>query len=182
MVWAKSKLVQEASMRGVAVYLRGVTLFVAGIVVGTILMQSGAAQEKRTGLRLNHVGIAVNDYDKALDFYTKVMGLKIAFKFPPSPDGKPTTTYFQISKDTFLEMAPASAQVPAGFTHMGIETSDIKSTISQLRATGAHVEDMRVSGPTKANLSNIYDPDHIRMELIELTPDSLHKKAEDSWK
>ena len=169
-------------MRGVAVYLRGVTLFVAGIVVGTILMQSGAAQEKRTPLRLNHVGIAVNDYDKALDFYTKVMGFKIAFRFPPSPDGKPTTTYFQISKDTFLEMAPASAQVPAGFTHMGIETSDIKSTITQLRGNGAHVEDMRVSGPTKANLSNIYDPDHIRMELIELTPDSLHKKAEDSWK
>src|ERR1700739_3003449 len=74
MVWAKSKLVQEASMRGVAVYLRGVTLFVAGIVVGTFLMQSGAAQAKRTGLRLNHVGIAVTDYDKAMDFYTKVMG------------------------------------------------------------------------------------------------------------
>jgi 4-hydroxyphenylpyruvate dioxygenase-like putative hemolysin len=110
------------------------------------------------------------------------MGYKVAFRFPPSADGKPTTTYFQISKDTFLEMAPASPQVPAGVTHMGIETSDIKSTIAQLRDTGAHVEDMRVSGPTKALLSNIYDPDKIRMELIELTPDSLHKKAEDSWK
>jgi catechol 2,3-dioxygenase-like lactoylglutathione lyase family enzyme len=170
-------------MRGVAVYLRGVTLFVAGIVVGTILMQPSAAQEnKRTGLRLNHVGIAVNDYDKSVDFYTKVMGYRIAFKFPPSPDGKPTTTYFQISKDTFLEMAPATDKVPAGFTHMGIETTDIKSTIAQLRATGAHVEDMRVSGPTKALLSNILDPSGIRAELIELTPDSLHKKAEDSWK
>jgi catechol 2,3-dioxygenase-like lactoylglutathione lyase family enzyme len=182
MVWAKSKLVQEASMRGVAVYLRGVTLFVAGIVVGSILMQSGAAQEKRTPLRLNHVGIAVNDYDKELEFYTKVMGFKVAFKFPPSPDGKPTTTYFQISKDTFLEMAPASPQVPVGITHMGIETPDAKATVMELRATGAHVEDVRVSGPTKANLSNIYSPDHIRLELIELTPDSLHKKAEDSWK
>jgi catechol 2,3-dioxygenase-like lactoylglutathione lyase family enzyme len=170
-------------MRGVAVYLRGVTLFVAGIVVGTILMQPSAAQEnKRTGLRLNHVGIAVNDYDKSVDFYTKVMGYRIAFKFPPSPDGKPTTTYFQISKDTFLEMAPATDKVPAGFTHMGIETTDIKSTIAQLRATGAHVEDMRVSGPTKALLSNVLDPSGIRAELIELTPDSLHKKAEDSWK
>ena len=170
-------------MRGVAVYLRGVTLFVAGIVVGTILMQPSAAQEnKRTGLRLNHVGIAVNDYDKAMDFYTKVMGFHIAFKFPPSADGKPTTTYFQINKDTFLEMAPASAQQPAGITHMGIETSDAKKTVMELRATGEHVEDVRVSGPTKANLSNIYDPDHIRLEIIELTPDSLHKKAEDSWK
>ncbi len=177
-------------MRGVGVYLRGVTLFVAGIVVGTVLMQprpsraqeNRSAQEKRTGLRLNHVGIAVNDYDASLNFYTKVMGYKIAFKFPPSPDGKPTTTYFQINKDTFLEMAPASAQVPAGVTHMGIETSDIKSTIAQLRAAGGTVEDMRVSGPTKALLSNIRDPNGIRMELIELTPDSLHKKAEDSWK
>ena len=169
-------------MREIAVYLRGLTLFVAGIVVGTLLMQPSAAQEKRTPLRLNHVGIAVSDYQKSFDFYTKVMGYHIAFKFPPNPDGKPTTTYFQISKDTFLEMAPASPQVPAGVTHMGIETSDMKSTIVQLRDTGAHVEDMRVSGPTKALLSNIYDPDHIRMELIELTPDSLHKKAEDSWK
>lgn len=170
-------------MRGVAVYLRGVTLFVAGLVVGTFLMQPSAAQEnKRPPLRLNHVGIAVNDYDKSVDFYTKVMGYRVAFKFPPSPDGKPTTTYFQISKDTFLEMAPATDKVPAGFTHMGIETSDIKGTIAQLRATGAHVEDMRVSGPTKALLSNILDPSGIRAELIELTPDSLHKKAEDSWK
>src|SRR5437016_603156 len=127
-------------MRGVGVYLRGVTLFVAGIVVGTVFMQPGAAQEKRTGLRLNHVGIAVKDYDASLNFYTKVMGYHIAFKFPPSPDGKPTTTYFQISKDTFLEMAPASDKVPAGVTHMGIETSDIKSTIAQLRAAGGTVD------------------------------------------
>src|SRR5580704_18902484 len=103
MVWAKSKLVQEGSMRGAAVYLRGVTLFVAGIVVGTILMQSGAAQEKRTPLRLNHVGIAVTDFQKSLDFYTKVMGFRVAFKFP-GPEGKPTTTFLQLNRDTFIEM------------------------------------------------------------------------------
>lgn len=169
-------------MREVGAYLRGITLFVAGIFVGTIMMQSSGAQEKRTPLRLNHVGIAVNDYQGSYDFYTKVMGFRVAFKFPPSPDGKPTTTYFQISKDTFLEMAPASAQQPAGITHMGIETPDANATVMQLRAAGAHVEDVRVSGPTKANLSNIYGPDRIRLEIIELTPDSLHKKAEDSWK
>src|SRR5260370_32615820 len=98
-------------------------------------MQSGAAQEKRTPLRLNHVGIAVTDYQQSFDFYTKVMGYKVAFRFPPSPDGKPTTTYFQISKDTFLEMAPASPQVPAGATPHGIETSHIKRTIPPLPDT-----------------------------------------------
>jgi len=169
-------------MRGLVVYLRGLTLFVAGIVVGTLLIQPGAAQENRgLGLRLNHVGIAVKNYDESLNFYTKVMGFKVAFRFP-SPDGKPTTTYFQINRDTFLEMAPASERVPAGITHMGIESQDIKKTIAQLRTTGATVEDFRVSGPTKALLSNVMDPNGIRMELIELTPDSLHKKAEESWK
>jgi len=65
---------------------------------------------------------------------------------------------------------------------MGIETPDVKKTIEQLRAAGGTVQDFRVSGPTKALLSNITDPNGIRLELIELTPDSLHKKAEESWK
>jgi len=169
-------------MRGIVVYLRGLTLFVAGIAVGTLLIQPGAAQEGPvTGLRLNHVGIAVKNYEESVNFYTKVMGFKVAFRFP-SPDGKPTTTYFQISRDTFLEMAPTSAQLPVGITHMGIETPDIKKTVEQLRAAGGTVQDFRVSGPTKALLSNITDPNGIRLELIELTPDSLHKKAEESWK
>ena len=168
-------------MRGIVVYLRGLTLFVAGIVVGTLLIQPGAAQEGGTGLRLNHVGIAVKNFDESFNFYTKVMGFKVAFRFP-GPADKPTTTYFQINRDTFLEMAPASAQLPVGITHMGIESPDVKKTITQLRAAGATLEDFRVSGPTKALLSNVMDPNGIRLELIELTPDSLQKKAEESWK
>jgi len=169
-------------MREIGIYLRGLTLFVAGIVVGTLSMQPISAQENRSaGLRLNHVGIAVKDFDQSLNFYTKVMGFRVAFRFP-SPDGKPTTTYFQINRDTFLEMAPASATVPAGITHIGIESPNVKSTITQLRQAGATVADFRVSGPTKALLSDTNDPNGIRLELIELTPDSLHKKAEESWK
>ncbi len=171
-------------MRKLIVYMRGAALFVAGIIVGTVLIQPGTAQQNtNTGLRLNHVGIAVKpeNFDKSLDFYTKVMGFRVAFRFP-SPDGKPTTTYFQINRDTFLEMAPASADLPEGITHMGIETGDLKTSIERLRAAHATLGDAHLSGPTKALLSNIMDPNGIRLELIELTPESLHKKAEESWK
>lgn len=172
-------------MRELVVYLRAVTIFLAGIVVGTLVVRPSAAQENgNPGLRLNHVGIAVKDadFEQSVNFYTKVMGFRVAFRFP-GPEGKPTTTYFQISRDTFLEMAPAGADQPAGIiTHMGIETPDLKSTVMRLRAAGATVQDIRVSGPTKALLSNITAPNGTRMELIELTPDSLHKKAEESWK
>jgi len=162
-------------------WISGLALFLAGVVVGGFLMPSSSAQEKKgTGLRLNHVGIAVSDMQQSLDFYTKVMGFRVAFSFP-SADGKTTTTYLQISRDTFLEVAPASATVPPGITHMGIETQDENATISRLRQAGATVPDSRVS-VTKAVLSNVMAPNNIRLELIELTPDSLHQKAENSWK
>ena len=169
-------------MHQFAKYLRGCALFGAGIIVGIVVMQPSAAQEnKTTAIRLNHVGIAVKNFDESLNFYSQVMGFRVAFRFP-SPDGKPTTTYFQINRDTFLEMAPATDALPAGITHIGIETEDIKATIARIRQAGGTAEDFRVSGPTKALLSNVTDPNGIRLELIELTPDSLHKKAEESWK
>jgi catechol 2,3-dioxygenase-like lactoylglutathione lyase family enzyme len=162
--------------------MRELALFVAGLVAGTFLMPSSAAQTNTNpGLRLNHVGIAVTDFQKSLDFYTKVMGFRVAFKFP-GPEGKPTTTFLQLNRDTFIEMAPASANLPAGITHIGIESADEKTTILQLRQAGATVQDARVSAQTNALLSNVNDPDGIRLELVELTPDSLHKKAEDAWK
>ena len=50
-------------MREITVYLRGFTLFVAGIVVGTVVISPSAAQDAgKGGLRLNHVGIAVKDF------------------------------------------------------------------------------------------------------------------------
>ena len=165
-------------------YVRALALFLAGVMVGTFMMQPSAAQETTNmGLRLNHAGIAVDakNFDESLNFYTKVMGFRVAFRFP-SPDGKPTTTYLQISRDTFLEVAPASASLPAGITHLGIESQDVRSTITRLRQAGTTVEDARVSGPTKALLSNVIDPNGIRLELIELTPESLHRKAEETWK
>ena len=102
-------------MGGFRAYIRGVALFVAGIFVGAIMMRPGAAQQNRSaGLRLNHVGIAVKDFQESLNFYTKVMGFRVAYAFP-SPDGKPTTTFLQINRDTFIEMAPASAESPSRY-------------------------------------------------------------------
>lgn len=162
-------------------WIRGLALFAAGVAVGSFLMPPSSAQGKKdTELRLNHVGIAVSDLQESLDFYTKVMGFRIAFTFP-SADGKTTTTYLQMNRDTFLEVAPASATVPPGITHIGIESQDENTTIARLRQAGANVTDSRVS-VTKALISNVTAPNGIRLELIELTPDSLHRKAENAWK
>src|SRR5260370_30359094 len=119
------------------VYLRGLTLFVAGIVVGTALIAPGFAQQRGdSGLRLNHVGIAVKDFQESLNFYTKVMGFRVAYALP-SPDGKPTTTFLQINRDTFVEMAPASANLPAGLTPIGIPCGHPQATTTPPSSAGA---------------------------------------------
>ena len=169
-------------MRGLGVYLRGLTLFVAGIAVGTVMMQPSAAQDNNnSGLRLNHVGIAVKDFQESLNFYTKVMGFRVAYAMP-SPDGKPTTTFLQINRDTFIEMAPASANLPAGLTHIGILTDDANATVARLRQAGATVADARSGGATGSRLTNVTDPNGIRLEVVEQPSGSMMRKAMDSWK
>lgn len=168
-------------MRELFVYLRGLTLFLAGIVVGTVLISPSLAQQTSNGLRLNHVGIAVKDFQESLNFYTKVMGFRVAYAMP-SPDGRPTTTFLQINRDTFVEMAPATVNLPAGLTHIGILTDDANASVTQLRQAGATMPDVRSGGGTGSRLSNVMDPNGIRMEIVEQPTGSLMRKAMESWK
>ena len=160
--------------------MRALALFVAGVVAGILLLQPiRAQQEKFAGGRLNHVGVFAKDYNESLNFYTKTMGFKEVFSVKDK-DGKPTLTYLQINRDTFLELAPANDR-PVGISHAGIWVDDINGTVAALRQRGAKVDDPRTS-PTKAVITNVAAPDGVRLELVEITPDSLHRKAIDSWK
>ncbi len=168
-------------MSGWVSYTRGWALFAAGIVVGTLIVRPTAAQEsKATGLRLNHVGIAVKDFQESMNYYTKVMGFRVAFSLG-TPD-KPSTTYLQISRDTFLEIAQANADRPLGITHIGIQADDVDATVARLRQLGVKANDPQVSTQSKSKLSSVTDPNGIRLELNELVPGSLTRQAVESWK
>ena len=157
------------------------TLFAAGIGVGVFLMQPGAAQQNQNpGLRLNHVGIYAKDYDESMRFYTQTVGLREAFTIKDA-NGKPTLSYLQINRDTFLEVAPATAERPAGLSHVGIWPENLNATVAALRQRGVKVDDPR-TGATKTTITNAIDPNGVRLELLDFLPDSLPRKAMDSWK
>ena len=161
--------------------MRGVVIFMAGAAFGIFATQPSAApQDKVAGLRLNHFGIYVKDFDESMNFYTKTMGFREAFTLKDK-DGKPTLAYLQINRDTFLELAPATADRPAGFSHAGLWADDLSKTVAVLRERGVKLEDPHAQS-TKAPLTNMFDPSGVRLELLEYPPESLQRKAIEAWK
>ena len=164
-------------MRGVALFVAGA---LAGIAVTTARCPDRASVPNRGVVGLNHVGIIVPDLDKAVEFYTKTMGFPEAFRFVNPQTKQVQLVYVQISQNTFVELQPANGR-PLGVSHFGLHVENMKDAVAMFKARGAKTEDINVSG-TKAILSNITDPNGIRMELSELPPESLHRQAMNRWR
>ena len=160
--------------------MRGATLFAAGLLTG-LAVNVAMAQNANSGVvMMNHVGINVPDIAEAITYYTQKMGYREAFRVNDDK-GQPRLVYMQISRNTFLELNPANAQRPAGFTHYGLQVENAAEAVARFRKSGVMVSDTNTSD-TKAILANITDPYMGRIELAQLTPDSLHQKAIQSWK
>ena len=162
--------------------MRGLALFVAGLVVGGIAVHTALAQSSLSPNKgvvgMNHVGIIVPDLDKAVEYYTKTLGFPEAFR-NVNAQGQVQLVYVQISQNTFIELQPANGR-PLGVSHFGIHVDNVKDAVAMWKARGAEVSDVNVSG-TKALLANITAPNAIRIELAELPPESLHRQAMNRW-
>ena len=160
--------------------MRGAMLFAAGLLVG-LGVHVAMAQSAGTGVvMMNHVAIAVPNIDEAVTYYTQKMGYREAFRVFDDKK-QPRLVYMQISKNTFLELQPVTPQRPAGFNHYGLHVEHVADMVAKFKKNGLTVSDVNQSD-TKAMLANITDPYMGRIELAELTPESMHYKAIQSWK
>ena len=165
--------------------MRGVMLFAAGLFVGGAV-HVGLAQRAGSGgaadgvVMMNHVAIAVPNIDEAVTYYTQKMGYREAFRANDA-NGKPRLVYMHISRNTFLEIQPSGPQRPAGFTHYGLVVDSASASVDTYRKRGLTVTDVTKSD-TKVNLANLTDPYMGRIELVEITPDSMHARAIASFK
>ncbi len=160
--------------------MRGVMLFVAGLCAGLVVQVTTAQNGGGGVVMMNHVGINVPNIAEAVSYYTRTMGYREAFRLNDDK-GQPRLVYMQISRNTFLELQPADAQRPAGFTHYGLQVDNVAEAVARFRKSGMTVSGTTTSD-TKAILANITDPYMGRIELAELPPDSMHQKAIQSWK
>jgi catechol 2,3-dioxygenase-like lactoylglutathione lyase family enzyme len=165
--------------------MRGLVVFVVGLLCG-LAVQVGVAQTSDSantaGVVLNHVGLSVPSIPEAAAFYKEKMGFKEAFRNSDA-QGNPTAIYMQISKYTFIELQQANAQRPAGVNHFGLEAPNIKAAVALFKQHGATASEPGApSAFSHAILANVTDVNGLRIELAEMGPESLQRKAMDSWK
>jgi predicted enzyme related to lactoylglutathione lyase len=159
--------------------MRTASFFVVGILVGLAIDSVFAQQGRLVGL--NHVAVSVVDYKAATDFYSKQMGFREAFSFREA-DGSSYLTYFQVNRNTFVEVMQATPDRPAGCPHFGLEVEHLDSAIEQLRQRGVQVRAPSVSPRTGSRIAVASGPGGINLELLEFGPQSLHRKVIESWK
>lgn len=149
-----------------------------GLVSGGALVQLVSAQGQQFE-RLNHVGMVVDNYDEALDFYRNEMGYREAYTVR-NADGSPLLTYLQLSRETFLELIPATEGQTTGITHFGVEVADIDSRIADLRRRGATVDDPAMT-PANARFVRMRDASGFGIEVMEFGPQARQRQAMDAW-
>ena len=160
--------------------MRGAMLFAAGLFTG-LAVHVVVAQNAGSGVQMmNHIAVNVPNIPEAITYYTEKMGYREAFRVN-NDQGQPRLVYLHISRNTFLELNQAGEQRPVGVNHYGLQVDSVADAVAWFRKNGVKVSDPNTSD-TKAILANIADPYMGRIELAQLTPDSLHQKAIDSFK
>jgi catechol 2,3-dioxygenase-like lactoylglutathione lyase family enzyme len=161
--------------------MRTAIVFVLGLLVGSVFATTAAQDQKLAGENyVNHVAIAVENFDEAFAFYTQKMGFREAFTVR-DPAGKPTLAYVQASRTTFVELQQANATRRPGLNHFGLHVENLKTTVATLKERGVMVDEIRVR-PDDASVANATDPNGIRIEMFQFGPGSPQGKAIASWK
>ncbi|WP_029008136.1 lactoylglutathione lyase [Azospirillum halopraeferens] len=125
--------------------------------------------------RMLHTMLRVLDLDKSLDFYTRLLGMKLLRK-SDYEGGRFTLAfvgYGEESDTTVLELTHNWDQkepydIGTAYGHIAIGVPDIYKTCEQLAAEGVKIP--RPPGPMKHGstvIAFIEDPDGYKVELIE---------------
>jgi catechol 2,3-dioxygenase-like lactoylglutathione lyase family enzyme len=162
-------------------HLQTFTGFLVGILVGGAAMSVGAQANRIPGNNgVNHVGINVTNMSEAIAYYAGNFGFGEAAVIRDDK-GQPTLAFIQVSRNTFIELGPATAERPAGINHFGLHVDDVKAATATLRQRGVKIDDPRV-GRTISLITSVTDPAGVRMELSEIGPESMLGKAIASWR
>ena len=125
-------------------------------------------------MRILHTMLRVGDLQRAVDFYTKVLGMKL-LRTTDRPDQKYSLAFVGYDGEdraAVLELTynygVERYELGSAFGHVAVEVPDAKQACERVRGAGGKVT--REAGPVKGGTSVIAfveDPDGYKIEFIE---------------
>lgn len=117
-----------------------------------------------------HTRFRVSDLDKSIDFYAKILGLKLIER-KTSPRGSRLAFLRAPGTDSEIELCsfPSSGkvEVPEDLVHLAFEVDDIEKCMAELKKAGYPITD----GPTTTGGGTTFifteDPDRYEIELMQ---------------
>ena len=122
--------------------------------------------------RIAHVCIFSSDIDRTAEWYGRVLGFEKVFNF--LRDGRVFGYYLDAGGDTHVEVFENAEAEYSGrnqINHMCFEVIDMDEAIAHIRSVGVEATD-KSNGCDGTWQSWITDPDGVRIELFQYTPDS----------
>lgn len=128
-----------------------------------------------SGYRMLHTMIRVKDLDRSLDFYTRLMGMKVLRK-RDVPAGKYSLAfvgYGEERSNAVIELTynwdqKDGYELGTGFGHLAIGVPDAYAVCDRLAAAGVKIT--RPAGPVQHGttvIAFVEDPDGYKIELIQ---------------
>jgi len=126
--------------------------------------------------QMMHTMVRVKDLDKSIDFYTRLLGMKLLRKMD-FPEGKFTLAFVGYGSEedhavielTYNYDQETPYDLGTGYGHIALGVRDIHGICDELRKAGARIT--REPGPMKhgtTHIAFIEDPDGYKIELIDL--------------
>jgi lactoylglutathione lyase len=125
-------------------------------------------------MRILHTMLRVGDLQRSIDFYTKVLGMKL-LRTSENPEYKYTLAFVGYGNNpdhAELELTynwgTDKYEMGTAYGHIAISTENIYQTCDQVRTAGGNIT--REPGPVKGGttvIAFITDPDGYKVELIE---------------
>lgn len=125
-------------------------------------------------MRILHTMLRVGNLEKSLNFYTKVLGMKL-LRRKDYPDGRFTLAfvgYQDEASGTVLELThnwdTTNYDLGEGFGHIAIEVEDAYRACEETKKLGGSVT--REAGPMKHGttvIAFVEDPDGYKIEFIQ---------------
>jgi lactoylglutathione lyase len=142
-------------------------------------LSGGSCADHNASMRILHTMLRVGDLQRAIDFYTKVLGMEL-LRTTDRPEQKYSLAFVGYGRnpghaeiELTYNYGVERYEMGTAYGHIALGVPDVYGACDRIRAAGGNVT--REPGPVKGGstvIAFVTDPDGYKIELIQRSTDS----------